>query len=706
MSLRELDNLNAPDRRAIARAIDRRRKALAAGWAERHRAYPLYAASVLDELDGWDAYAKRHAGPLLYVLARGFASGELHFFHIYWNERLRFAPAAQRRRGGDAEIRKILADDTDALVAATGLDGRLSATLRAVLAAIHAPVTDPVPGKPLRVAFVGDCVMTEIQSFLQPALQASGIALEPHHFYFSARLGAELATAEIEKGIETIGFDLIALSFLTFEGLPVYTSLLREAASGKASDEDLLARCDAILSLIDRYIATIRAKTAAPILLHGCSGLPLERLRQFVPLLAEATRGHRLVASRLNEGLAAMADGIENVVFVDEAALTARTGLRAMGRRLLSRVVTHGALFHPSMFGVALAEDYARIVRAYALLANTKVLLVDFDNTLWEGVMAEGDVLHNLEAQRLLLTLKQAGILLVSLSKNDPRNIRWDELALAEDDFVLHKISWDTKPQSVLEVAQQLDLDPKSFVLIDDNPVERDLVTAMVPGVRAMDPLDPVNWKALALLMRFPATRQTEEAARRTAMYREAAERREATAANVDYGAMMRSLDLRVQWRRAEPGDLDRLHELVSRTNQFNTTTVRYGLADLSRLMADPAHDVFVATLADKFGALGVVGSVVTRTENGALTYESVVMSCRAMGFGLEALLVRAPLEEREGLRSARGFYVATERNNPCADLFSRSGFEDAGDGEWRLELADGLPAVPDWLAVERKSFA
>lgn len=706
MSHAVFDNLDAGDRQAIAKAIRRRRGDLAAGWAQRHQRYPLYAASVLDELDGWDAYRDRHAAPLLYALARGFASGRDTFLSIYWNERLRFAPAEQRKRGGEDEICQILIDDARALAEGSGLDERLAGILRHVVEAIHAPVTSPAPARPLRMAFVGDCVMTEIQSFLHPALQASGIALEPHHFYFSARLGADLATTEIESAIEAVGFDLIALSFLTFEGLPIYTSLLREAASGKEKQEDLFAKCDAILSLVDHYIATIRAKTGAPILLHGCSGLPLERKRQFLPFLPAMPRGQALVVRRLNEGLAAIGEGIENVVFLDESALARRHGLRAMGRRLLPRLVTRGALFHPSTFGVVVAEEYARIARAYALLANTKVLLVDFDNTLWAGVMADGNVVHDLEVQRLLVALQQAGILLVSLSKNDPRNIRWDEMALSQDHFVLHKIGWDTKPQSVLEAAQQLDLDPRSFVLIDDNPVERDLVTSTVPGVAALDPTDPATWAALALLMRFPATRQTDEAARRTAMYREAAERRAATSTQVDYAEMMRSLDLKVVWRHAEPGDMDRLHELVSRTNQFNTTTIRYGVADLARLMADPTQDVFVATLADKFGSLGVVGSVVTRIDGSELIYESVVMSCRAMGFGLERLLVRAPLDERAGLRRATGRYVATARNNPCADLFESAGFAAAGDGTWTLELGQDLPPVPDWLAVERKSFA
>jgi FkbH-like protein len=274
-------------------------------------------------------------------------------------------------------------------------------------------------------------------------------------------------------------------------------------------------------------------------------------------------------------------------------------------------------------------------------------------------------------------------------------------MVLSEDDFVLHKIGWNTKAQSVTEVAQQLDLDPKSFVLVDDNPVERDLVISVVPGVKALDPADPQTWDDLRLLLKFPATRQTEEASRRTQMYREAAKRREATSATVDYAAMMRSLDIKVVWRRAASGDLGRVHELVSRTSQFNTTSIRYSVTDLDGLLASAAHDVFVASMADKFGTLGIVGIVITRVSGDVMTYENVVMSCRAMGFGLESVLVRKTLDAHSGLSTAIGRYVATERNNPCAKLFAEHGFRSIDDQHWEFESTSQRPRIPDWLTIE-----
>lgn len=682
-------------RRTLAQRLSARSAQVAADWAARHHAFPAYADSALEELGTWDAYAGRFAKPLIAVLARGLATGQDFYFHIYANERLRFAAT----EAGVEELRAMLAGDEAALPGVLGLDGADAEALCRVLADVHRLLGDE--GEPLRVAFVGDCVMTEIQSFLRPALAHAGRRLAARHFYFSARLGTALDPQEVLGAMRQSRFDLIALSFLTFEGLPIYTALLREAARLDAAER--AARCEALLSLIDGYIRALRAETDTPILLHGCSGLPIELWRRYLPFVPAMSAAHAEIARRLDEGLRAMSEGIDNVIFVDERALVKPIGLRAADRRLLPRTMTHGGLFHPSTFGMIAARDYARIARAYAWLAKTKVLLVDFDNTLWEGVMADGEVRHDHAAQALLKELKEAGILLVSVSKNSEANVRWDEMVLKPDDFVLHKISWELKAQSVLEIAEQLNLDPRSFVLIDDNPVERDLITATVPGVMALDPLDPATWPALRLLLRFPATRATEEARRRTELYREAAARREATSAKLDYGAMMRSLELKVGWRKAEAGDLDRLNELVNRTNQFNTTTLRYSPAELSSLIAATDRDVYVSTLSDKFGSLGIVGAVIARSNAEEVHFENVVMSCRAMGFGLESQLVSGPLMARPDARRAVGRYIPTERNGPCADLFAQHGFTETEPGHWMLDLAGAAPTVPDWLEVSEK---
>lgn len=635
----------------------------------------------------------------MFVLERALRTGRLEYFHIYSAERTRFYDDARLLAGGWEELEAVLAGDRHRLVTLIA-DPGLAALLSGVLEAVDGALLRRTEANAVRVALVGDCVMTEIRAFLKPALALDAIGLESSHFYFSARMGYDLHVAELDGTIGAERFDLLALSFFTFEGIPLYTSLMREAH--RLSGAEIDARCEAQLALVRTVLTAIRSTTDITVLLHGCCGLPLGRVRRYVPFISPLSSSHTRVAAALNSGLEALAGASENVLFLDEQAIVASVGARRANRRHLPRLVTHSATFHYSATGGLFADAYQNVIRAHRSLSRAKVLLVDFDNTLWAGVMGDGPVTHNHEAQRLLKELKKSGILLVALSKNEPETIRWDEIELAPDDFVLHKISWQPKPQSVAEAAHQLDLDPSSFVLIDDNPVERELVTAEFPTIVAMNPTDATTWDWLRMMLSFPNTRRTAEAVQRTKMYQEAAKRREARAGAIDYPSMMRSLELTSEWREATKEDLSRIHELLSRTNQFNTTTMRLTLPEVAELIESKDATVHLATLGDKFGKLGIVGVVITRRTDGVLTYDSIVMSCRAMGFGLESLLLRGPIDAARGVERAVGRYVPTARNSPCANLFRDAGFGQGPVGEWRLELSRGLPEVPDWLRIER----
>lgn len=129
---------------------------------------------------------------------------------------------------------------------------------------------------------------------------------------------------------------------------------------------------------------------------------------------------------------------------------------------------------------------------------------------------------------------------------------------------------------------------------------------------------------------------------------------------------------------------------------------MRLIIPELAEIIDSPSTNVHVSTLGDKFGKLGIVGIAITRCAGGTLSFDSVVISCRAMGFGLEKLLLRGPIDAAGLVERAVGRYISTERNSPCAQLFRDAGFEKSSDDEWTLDLSGRLPEVADWLTVER----
>jgi FkbH-like protein len=450
------------------------------------------------------------------------------------------------------------------------------------------------------------------------------------------------------------------------------------------------------------FLEQLRAHTSVPFLLHNVSGLPLTRYRKHLPLLPALSPGRRQVVDALNEALAGLAAEVSKTILVDERAVAAAHGYRHCSAALIPRAIACGAAFHPTRFSRHLAPVYVDVLRAYQTLGRAKVLLVDFDNTLWDGVMADGPVRHRHSLQALLRRLRQGGLLLVAVSKNDPGNIRWNEMTLQPDDFVLKKIGWDLKVRSIREAARELDLGLDSFVFLDDNPAERELVRTQLPLVRCLDPRAPETPRWLEFVLNFPNTQQTEEARRRTELYQQQSRRQQAVDGSVDYPSMMASLGLTVVFRRAIRGDLDRLAELVQRTSQFNTTTIRYTKQELRALLAADQKAVYVATVSDKFGCLGLACAVVIARQGSNRVFDAFVMSCRAMGLGLERLMLRLVLDaETDGAARFVGRFIPTERNTPAKDLYSSAGFARLTETDWVLGVAASRPDKPDWFCVQ-----
>ena len=325
-----------------------------------------------------------------------------------------------------------------------------------------------------------------------------------------------------------------------------------------------------------------------------------------------------------------------------------------------------------SLAGLKAIEDEFR----WALLAReAKVLALDADNTLWNGIITEdgvAEVLPHVELQRGVLALRDAGAVLTLLSKNDLSAVREalarDDMPLAEDDFTFLGVNWSPKVGNLLAAAKTLNLSPNAFVFLDDNAYERAEMSARLPEV-AVPPFGP-QANAAQTLRRlntyfFAHLGRTEEDRRRAAMYREETARRAVAAQTASLSDYLESLELRARFARATDADVPRLAQMAGKTNQFNATTRRLAEADFRALLADDAYRVWTVHAADRVGDMGLVCYAIYACATSRLT--DFVMSCRAMGRTLEGFAlnhIRAALAEER--RTLVGIdYVPTAKNGP-----------------------------------------
>lgn len=632
--------------------------------------------------------------PLAMMLADGVGGSRAHRA-TYIDSRLNYLP---KGLSGDerAELLERLLSAEERTVAGL-LEADAPAELtRATLRRVHEPLTRPPAAGDARLLLIGDCVFNDVRSFLSERVAATtGRALDVDHIFFNA--GARpLDPQELRRLTATAPPTLIGLSLFSYSGVAPYGALVAEA--DRLRGDRLREQVATLVTMVSASIAALREVSDATILVHTACSLPITRRRAEWPLLPAESRGRRRLNMAITEAVAELVEATENTLLVDEQRLIAGAGgLKAAGRSVLGPEYAD-AYAHPARFGETLAELYADVLGAQQLLGRAKALLVDFDNTLWAGVMGDGEVSHHSERQLLLRRLREAGVLLVALSKNDPSTIRWQETQLAPEDFVMQLFNWRPKPDNVSAAVAALDLAADAFVLLDDNPVERALVEENVPGVRSLDPDQPASWRWLEHWLQMPSTSQTDEARRRTELYREATERRVAMGSfEHDYEQMMRSLQLHAEVRPAEAQDMPRLLELIQRTNQFNTTTRRRSAAEVSALLDSSTHELFVASLGDRFGELGVVAvAIAARLPGGEVEIDSFIMSCRAMGFGLEQYML-ADVTQRLGAPRYVAPFVASERNGPAASLYPGNGFTESEPGLWTLGAED-RPERPSWF--------
>ncbi|MBC2594328.1 HAD-IIIC family phosphatase [Ruficoccus amylovorans] len=386
---------------------------------------------------------------------------------------------------------------------------------------------------------------------------------------------------------------------------------------------------------------------------------------------------------------------------------------------------------HPALDALpALANACLGLIRAVLGLSR-KVLVLDLDNTLWGGVIgedglagirvgppqAEGEAYA--EFQRYARELKERGILLAVCSKNNEADARLpfekhDGMVLGLEDFAVFVANWEDKPVNLRRIAETLNVGLDSFVFVDDNPVERARVRQELPQVAVpeigADPAEFIN--ILAGGRWFEALTLSEEDRVRHAAYQANAERRQLEAAAPDLNTFLRQLRMRVSHGPITEVNLERVAQLVGKTNQFNLTTRRHPAEALRRFAADPAGWTRVFRLKDRYGDNGLVGVVIaTAPREGEWEVDTFLMSCRVIGRGLADYMVTTLLRTaaERGIRRVTGLYIPTEKNALVADFYFRSGFaarldpaeQTRAEGPRHFVFEVGrqdLPAVPEGL--------
>jgi FkbH-like protein len=591
----------------------------------------------------------------------------------------------------------------DRLSTALGLADNTPATVASVCRSRR---PDAVPATPVRVALLSTYTVDHLVPFVD--LECRALGLTPQIYVAPFNSWTQEVIDE-SSGLRRFAADVTFLALAIDDLVPA----LAEPIGGEELSAAGNTALERVLAVVESYARWAGGK---PLVVHA-----FHSVFESGPLgVMDGREGpsRKEWLAELNARLGKALRATPGAYLLDVREAVAQSGTSLTDNAKLRHVAA--MRLPPPALG-AVAKAYARYIAPLKGLTK-KCVVLDLDNTLWGGVIGEdgkdGIRLGHaspgseyVEFQHFLSALSRRGILLAVNSKNNSEEaldaIRTHEsMVLREPAFSAIRVNWKPKPENMTSIAAELNIGLDSLVFVDDNPDEREMMRQTLPQVLTVElPKDPALYRSvLESLPQLQVLSVTEEDKQRVAQYQTARLREEVKLSASSIEDYLQSLHIEAAISPAAKPIFGRVAQLFARTNQFNVTTRRYSASDVERFASDPAWRLYVLSSKDRFGDHGLVAVGLLRTGPEVWTIDSLLMSCRVIGYGIESALLSFVSEEarKAGATRLRGEFVPTQKNAPAKGLYASHGFDVKetveGVEQWERSLADGAIPCPPWI--------
>ncbi len=283
---------------------------------------------------------------------------------------------------------------------------------------------------------------------------------------------------------------------------------------------------------------------------------------------------------------------------------------------------------------------------------DKKVIVLDCDNTLWNGIVGEDGVdgvLCDLNAdgiifyhfQQFLKSRKAMGFILCLCSKNNEADVKEvfvsKRMPLEWDDFVVKKVNWGNKDDNIKEIANELSLGTDSFIFIDDNDFEINIVRESLSDVSLFKMTsDYHNFIEITKSPVFSKKILTSEDLVKTEQYITEAKRKGLEQSASSFSDYITSLEIVMKIDEDLESDLLRVSQLTEKTNQFNFNKNYYTAEELRVKLLKGQFKCFTLRVSDKFGDYGLVGVILVEVISDKVVLENYILSCRILGRRIE----------------------------------------------------------------------
>lgn len=368
-------------------------------------------------------------------------------------------------------------------------------------------------------------------------------------------------------------------------------------------------------------------------------------------------------------------------------------------------------------------ENFIISYDAATLGNNIKAICLDLDDTIWGGAIGDVGISgirlggHDaigeayLDVQKFIKSLAHRGIYIALVSKNTKEIAlnaieNHPEMVISLDDIATYRINWSSKSENILSIAKELNISTKHMIFIDNNPQERFEVRNNIADIYVPDlPSNSIDYpQFLRGLKCFNSNYITDEDLNRNQSLQKNRNFNHPDCTFEDASALNNKIfDTVLTISKLNIMDLNRVLQLLNKTNQFNLKTNRYSINTFNEIYSN-INTIFltgrVKDVYSDYGLTVIIGAI--RIANGQWCVQDFVMSCRVFGRCIENAILKFLLQILSEKNISKLYInpLKTDKNQPLVDFLDNLPSELYSNNEINC-LNYSLITTPEQLDIK-----
>lgn len=260
---------------------------------------------------------------------------------------------------------------------------------------------------------------------------------------------------------------------------------------------------------------------------------------------------------------------------------------------------------------------------------EVKLIIWDLDETLWEGTISDNDSLKlNDNFVSFINNSLDRGIIHSICSKNDFDVVKEHLISLGLWElFVFSSINWNPKGKRIENIIKDMGLRAQNVLFVDDNISNLNEAIYYCPEIQICTPQELEN--VIDTIFDIEKVNKSRPRLKQYRLLEEKVKSQQNFDSNEDF---LMSCNICIDFHYDCIENIERIHDLIMRSNQLNYTKFRQEKEELLTQLSSQNTKAAYITVKDSFGDYGIVGFYMIM---GGIV-KHYLFSCRTLGMLVE----------------------------------------------------------------------